>query len=152
MEADLRKAEAVAAQIAADALMALPEMYHEPEEFIHISVCLKPAPVNPGYLVVLAVGIVIPILGVAEFIPCIEHRRPSAAHEDCAGILDQTHSQRIDLRVICLSLFPAVPAPVVIGTVPVFPSVGLIVFPVIGIQVIECKAVMTSQEINSLPL
>ena len=105
-------------------------------------------PVQPGDLVVLAVGVVVAELGVAEFISCKEHGCPAAAHKDSAGVADHPHAKGEDLRVIGLPLRSAVPAPVVICTVSVLPAICLIVLFVVGIQIVEREAVMAGEKID----
>ena len=43
----------------------------------------------------------------------------------------------------------AVPAPVVVGAVRIVPAVFFVVFLVVGIEIVQCKAVMAGKEIHT---
>src|SRR5699024_10312100 len=109
---------------------------------------------QPGYLIVLTVGVVVAELRVAEFVTSREHGRAAAAQQHRERISAQAAAQRVDGRVVGLPFRAAVPAVVVVGAVGVVPAVALIVLFVVGIQVIEREAVVTGQEIDRriLPL
>src|SRR5699024_2835122 len=99
---------------------------HKPEEFQKFPVFLRIFPVQPGDFIILAVGVVVSILSVSKFIPGKKHWCPSAAHENRAGVLYHPEPQCTYFRIVGLSLFPTVPASVVITSVGIVPSVGLI--------------------------
>ena len=122
---------------------------HEAEEFEQIPVLLQQAPIQPGDLIVLAVGVVVAELGVAELVTGQEHGRPAAAHEHGAGVADHAETEAEDFRVVGIALSSAVPAAVVIGAVRIVPAVPLVVLLVIGIEIVEGKAVMAGEEIHA---
>ena len=135
-------------QWTADHGMFFPESDHvlvEPEK---IPVETHIIPVQPGYVVVLTVTIVIPVLGVSEFVTGQDHRRAAAAHQDRDGIAHHLEAKVLDHGIVCRTLHPAVPAAVVIGTVCIVPAVCLIVLMIVGEKVVEGKAVMAGDKID----
>ena len=113
---------------------------HEPEKRKQLPVLFQKPPVQPGNLVILTVGVVVSILGIAEFVPGQKHGRTPAAQKNGAGISDQAETQGKHLFFLRLAFRPAVPAPVVIRPVGIVPAVGLVVLLIIGIQIIQGKA------------
>ena len=105
-------------------------------ELIVLLVLLPVSPVQPGNLVILTVGIVIAKLGIQEFIPCKEHGRSTAAHQDSKGILCKLVTEEQHIFIIGIALYTTVPASVVIAAIRISPAICLIMLPVIGIQVI----------------
>ena len=122
---------------------------HEPEKCKQLPVLFQQPPVQPGNLIVLAVGVVVSILGVAKFVPGQEHGRTPAAQKYGAGVPDQAEAQGKHLFFLRLPLRPAVPAPVVIRSVGIVPAVGLIMLFIVGIQIIQGKAIVTGEEIHA---
>ena len=132
-----------------DNCVLLAECDHEFEEFKEITVFVKHAPVEPGDPAVLTVAVVVSVFGISKFIAGEEHRRSTAAHQDCTGVADHAVAECENFRIIGFALGTAVPASVIIGTVRIVPSVCLIVLIIVSIEVIKCKSVMTGKEIDA---
>jgi hypothetical protein len=79
-----------------------------------------------------------------------EHRRAHAQEEEGQEVLDLAVAERLHLRRAARPLYPAVPAPVVVGAVPVALAVGLVVLVVVGDEVVEREAVVTGHEVDAL--
>ena len=75
-------------ELPADHLMFFAVGDHEFKELKEIPVLFQKAPVQPGDLVVLAVGVVVAEFRVAEFVAGEEHGRSPAAHQHGAGVSD----------------------------------------------------------------
>ena len=131
MEAHIRKTTGAVAYVGAQYTVGFAEMDHIFEEFEHIPILLKQAPIQPGSNIILAVCIVIAELGVAEFISGEEHRDTPAAHKECECIAHHPPSESQDIRIVGIAFNSAVPAIVVVGAVSIIPAVFLIVFRVV---------------------
>ena len=105
-------------------------------------------PVEPADGIVLAVGIVVAVLRIAEFVACQEHRCAAAAEEDGQGIADETVSQAVDFRVVGFAFGAAVPAVVVVFAVRIAPAIGLVVFFVVAVEVVQGETVMAGDEVD----
>ncbi len=88
MDAHGRKSDIAGFQILSDGRVRHAERDHIAEELEHIPVLFQKAPVQPGDLVVLAVGVVVAEFRVAEFVAGEEHGRSPAAHQHGAGVSD----------------------------------------------------------------
>ena len=58
--------------------------------------------------------------------------------------------QRLDHNIVGGSFDPTVPASIVFGTVPVVFTIRLIVFLVVGHEIVERETIVTSDEIDAL--
>ena len=128
--------------------MRLPKGDHLLYEFKCILVVLHQIPVQPAHLIILAVDVVVSELGIQEFVSRQKHGNAAAEEKERKGILRLPLSQMKDLRIIRRTFDAAVPAAVVIGTVPVILSVHLIMLFIIGHQIIQREAVMTGDKIH----
>ena len=102
------------------------------EEAEHVPVFLQHPPVQPAGQIILAVGVVISELGVAELVPRQEHGDAPATHEEGEGVADHPPPESVDFRVVRLPLNSAVPAVVVVGPVGASPAVFFVVFDIVG--------------------
>ena len=136
-------------KLPADGGMLQAKADHITEKIKQLPVLFQKPPVQPGNLVVLTVGVVVSILGIAEFISGQEHGRAPAAQKHCTGVADQAHAQGKHGFLVRLSFCPAVPAPVVVRAVRIVPAVGLVVLFIIGIQIVQGKAVVAGEEIHA---
>ena len=96
-------------------------------------------PVEPGDLVVLAIGVVVALLGAAQLVAAQQHREPEGEQqggEDRAGL---ARAQGQHGGVAGRALRAAVPGAVVAGPVAVGFAVGLVVLVVVGDQVARVK-------------
>src|SRR3954449_11286269 len=106
------------------------------DELAQESVLGPVAPVDPGNVIVLAIGVVVAPLGATALVTGDDHRyalRQEKRGEEIALLL---LAQRDDLDVIGRSLNPAVPGPVVALAVAVVLAVGLVVLVVVRDQVV----------------
>ena len=85
------------------------EMYHVSVEIKEVLIFVKISPVEPRYLIILTVGIVIPELSVRKLVTCENHGRASAAHDYRDGISHQAESQIKYLGIVRIALHTAVP-------------------------------------------
>ena len=69
----------------------------------------KPVPVEPAQLIVLAVGVVVALLAVCDFITHEDHGHALADQENGHGVLHQPAAQLVDLQIICRPFNAAVP-------------------------------------------
>ena len=145
---DIREAAPGRAKIPAHAFMLFAECYDISRKLQHGAVPVTIIPVQPADLIVLAVTIVVAELRVREFIPCREHRRTTAHHQNRHCIFHHADPERFDLRIQARSLTPAIPAAVIIRTVRIVPAIHLVVLLIVGIQIVQREPVMTGQEIH----
>ena len=105
-------------------------------------------PVDPGDLVVLAVGVVVALLGPAHLVAGEQHRdslRQEQRREEVALLpLPQRDYRAAPRR----ALGAAVPRPVVVTAVPVVLTVGLVVLVIVGDQVVQGEAVVGGDEVD----
>ena len=108
-----------------------------------------PRPVQPGRLVVLAVGVVVAALAVAEFVAGEQHRR--ALGEQQAGEQGalQAGAQGEHDGVVGRAFDAAVPRVVVRMAVAVVLAVGRVVAVVVAHQVAQAEAVVRAQEVDA---
>src|SRR4029450_1783892 len=99
------------------------------------------APVDPGRLVVLAVGVVVPPLRAAELVAGGQHRHAGGQQQGGQVVAHLAGAQGVDLRVVGGPLDPAVPVPVVALAVPVVLAVGLVALVLVADQVGEGEPV-----------
>src|SRR5437764_1302882 len=76
-------------------------------------VVLPERPVDPGELVVLAVGVVVPPLAAAHLVAAQEHRHTLGQEDRGQEVALLAAAQRPDLRVVGRALGTAIPGPVV---------------------------------------
>ncbi len=105
-------------------------------------------PVEPGDLVVLAVGVVVAALGAAALVAGGDHRHAVGQQSVAIRLAALAAAQREDLRVVGLALDPVVPGPVVVGAVAVVLAVGLVVLGLVADQVAHGEAVVRGDEVD----
>src|SRR5215470_12129869 len=111
MRADLRKAPA--------------QIGHMRDEIGEIvALAAKPVPVHPADLIVLAIGIVIAGLGVADLVASEDQGH--ALRQEQAGelIFPEPAPYRIDVRIVGRPLMAAIVAVVVVGAVAIVLAIG----------------------------
>ena len=79
--------------------MACPERDELFHEIKHGGVVFNIVPVEPGYFVVLAVGVVVSVLRATHLVACDEHRRALGHEERGEKVLDLARSRALDFRV-----------------------------------------------------
>ena len=105
-------------------------------------------PVEPGNFAVLTVGVVVSLLRVQKLVAGEEHRRAAAHQENCHGVPAHFPPERADIRVVGRAFRSAVPAPVVVGPVEVFPAVALVVLPAVAVHVPKREAVVAVEKVH----
>ena len=115
---------------------------------IEFAILFKEIPVEPRNLIILTIRIVIAILRITEFISGIDHRGTAAAHKNSDGVSHHSESQSKNIRIVGITFIPAIPAPVIIGTVSIVPAVIFIMLVIICIKIVKCKSVMTVYKID----
>src|SRR6266851_591929 len=106
-------------------------------------------PVDPGDLTVLAIGIIVSLLRLADLVPGQQHRHPLRKQQGRQEISLLSLAQFLDSRVVGGSFGAAVPTQVIIGPVAVFFAVGLVVLPVVAHQIIEREAIVTGDKVDT---
>ena len=95
VKADLRKSKTARPCISCDRRMPFPKCRHISTKIKYILKLFFSCPVQPGNLVILTVGIIIPELSIAKLITCKEHRPlpfftatrpPTRAHSPAAMV------------------------------------------------------------------
>src|SRR5215472_8871688 len=84
-------------------------------------------PVEPGDLVVLAVGVVVTALGPAYLVAAEYQRHAEREQQRGQHRAGLPGAQRVDLAVVCRPFGTAVPGPVVVGALAVVLAVRLVV-------------------------
>src|ERR1700686_4959938 len=106
-----------------------------------------PGPLRPGYLVILAVSVVISLLGAPAFVTAAQHRHALREKKCAEEIALLSPPQSVDLWVLRRTFGPAVPGLVVVVAVLIVFAVRAVVFIVIGNQVRQGVTVMRGDEI-----
>ena len=106
------------------------------------------APVQPGHLVVLHVGVVVAALGAPALVAGGDHRDPGGQAQRGQQVRGLLVPQRDDVGVGGLALDAAVPGAVVVGAVAVLLEVGLVVLAVVADQVAQREAVVGGHEVH----
>ena len=120
------------------------EQGHEP---MHVCVLVEQRPVEPGRLIVVAVGVVVSALRPPHLVAHQQHRYAESEHGGGQAVLHLSVAQFLHRRVVGRTLGPAVPAPIVVRPVTVALAVQLIVFALVRNQVIEGEPVMTGRKV-----
>ena len=108
-------------------------------------------PVDPGDVVVLAVGVVVSALGARELVAGQQHRAALRQEDGGQQVALLARAQHLHLGIAAVALDAAVPGSVVIGAVPVLLAVGEVVLLVVGDEVAEREAVMAGDEVDARP-
>ncbi len=106
-------------------------------------------PVEPGDLVVLAVGVVVAALRAADLVAAEQHRHALRQQQRGQQVALLACPQREHLGVVGRSLDAAVPRAVVVLAVAVVLAVGLVVLLVVGDEVAQREAVVRGDEVDA---
>src|SRR3954452_3306662 len=112
--------------------MGDPEVHQPPGEAEQGQVLVPQAPVVPGDVVVLAVGVVVPPLAAAHLVAAEQHGYALGQEQGAEEVPPLADADLADLLVVGVALGPAVPRAVVALAVAVALAVGLIVALVVG--------------------
>ncbi len=106
-------------------------------------------PVDPGELIVLAVGVVVAVLGAAELVAVQHHRHALGQEQGGEEVPPLPRAQRQDVVIVGRTFGTAVPRPVVALPVVVVLAVGLVVLLVVADQVREGEPVVGRHEVDT---
>ncbi len=118
-------------------------------ELEQVCVSLDERPVEPGRLVVVAVGVVVATLGPAHLVAHEQHGHAHGEERDGQEVADLARAQPLDLRVVARAIDAAVPAAVVIGTVAAALAVGLVALVRVADKVVQREAVVAGHEVDA---
>ena len=118
------------------------------EETVKLPIFFQTIPVQPGYLIILTVRVIISKTGVTKLIPGKKHRRSAAAHQRHAGIFYHLEAQFLYLRIRCLTFCATVPATIIVTSICIVPTIIFVVLFVIGIKVPKRKTIVTGKKID----
>ena len=135
--------------VVAQDLVLATEVYHLLEIAEDVGVLLLVVPVEPCYLVVLTIGVVVALLRIAHLVARQYHRYALANHEHSKGVLHLPMAQGVDFGVIALAFAATVPAVILVLAVAVFLAVGLVVLFVVRHEIHERKAVVSRDEVDT---
>ena len=90
----------------------------------------------------MTVRIIVTVLRVAKLITCKQHRNTLRKKQHSQRVFLLPHPKPQNLLFACRPFHTAVPAVIVIGTVPILLSVRLIVLIIIAHEILQRKAVM----------
>ena len=131
--------------------VGVPERDQRAGEAEQFRILFRQRPVEPGQLVVLAVGVVVALLSAPELISGQQHGNALAGQQDRERVLHLGHPQPEHSRVGRVALGPRVPAVVVVAAVAVALAVGVVVLVVIGGEVVQGEAVVGGDEVHRGP-
>ena len=106
-------------------------------------------PVQPGQFVILTVRIVIAVLRLTEFITGDQHRRSLRKYQRRQQGPFQLLATQDDFPQDGFPLLPAIPAEIVIRSIPIVLAVGLIMLVVVTDKVFHGESVMRSHIIDT---
>src|SRR5215472_5266187 len=116
---------------------------------MHVGMLCEQRPVKPTDLVVLAVGVVVTVLSTPHFVAHQNHRQTQRKHRHCQQVLYLAISQRLHRGILCRTLDTPVIASVVVSSVTVVLTVRLVVLLTVRDEIVQRKAVVTSNEIDA---
>ncbi len=136
---------------AAQRRVRLPKCDHVLEEPKDVRMCIAPAPVEPGCLVVLAVRVAVAALRLHELIAGAKHRGAVREHEQAAEVSHLPLAQGHDLGGDILFTLPAaVPTEFLRRAVSVAVPIGPVVLVVIRDQIVKREAVVRGDVVDAL--
>ena len=130
--------------------MAFAEVDHQFPEAEQLAVFFQQWPVEPTDFVVLAIGVVVALLGAPDFVARETMGMPWASSRMAAKLRICRLAKGLDGRVVGVAFDAAIPAEIVVDAVAVLLAVGLIVFCVVGDQIVEREAVVAGDEVDAV--
>src|SRR5262245_13991415 len=106
-------------------------------------------PVEPGEFIVLAIGVVVTFLRMAQLVAGEKHRNTLREKQRREEIPLLPLAQGEDICVVGRSLGTAVPGVVVVGPVFVVLPIGFIVLVVVADEILEREAIMAGDEVDA---
>src|SRR5208337_4549734 len=129
--------------------MLAPDPTNPPGEIEEFLLPVVQVPVQPGELVVLAIGVIVPLLGVPDLVAGQEHGDALGEHQRDHEIALLALAKFENDRVVGRSLGSAVPAIVAARAVAVLLAVGLVMLVVVRDKVFEREAVVAGDEVDA---
>src|ERR1035438_8924698 len=126
---------------------ALDQQLHEPED---IRMFAQQVPVEPTRVVVLAVGVVVAALATPHLIAHDEHGHTTGQHQRGEEVLYLSVAKPLDYGIVRRTFNAAVPAPVLLTSVPVVLTILFVVLVVIRDDIVERKSVVARNEVDAL--
>ena len=117
--------------------MSLAQIDHALNERQQIAIFRLQIPIQPADFVVLAVGIVVSHLGMADGIPRIHHGHALRKQKRCQQIPFLLGTQSLNIGIVGGSLGPAIPAAIIVVAVAIVFAVGFVVFFVVADQILQ---------------
>src|ERR1700676_3862899 len=136
MRADLRKSPAQFGHMADEIDQA-------------VAFAIEAFPVAPADLVVLAIGIVVAVLRVADFIAGQNQRQALRQQQARQLVFPELAAQRQNRRVVGRAFMAAIVAEVFVGAVAIVLAIGLIVLFVVAEQIRQREAVMHGDVVDA---
>ncbi len=127
-----------------------PSRIEERHEPMHICVFGDQRPVEPVDVVVMAVGVVVAALCTPHFVAHEDHGQTHGKQRDGQEVLHLPVPQLFDYRIVRRTLDAAVPASIVVGSVPVLFAVRFIVLAVVRDEVVEREPIVAGHEVDAL--
>ena len=119
------------------------------DELQEVGLRLVQVPVEPGQFVVLAIGVVVALLGAADFVAGQDHRHALGKQQRGQEV---PHLLAPQARIAGSSVGPSTPQfqlVLLFVAVAVVFAVGLVVLVVVGNQVVEREAVVAGDEVDA---
>src|SRR5262249_19433719 len=109
----------------------------------------KTVPIDPADLIVLAVGIVVAVLRIADLVAGEQQRRTLREQEAGELVLPQLAAQRDDIGIVGRALDAAIVAVIVVGAVAIVLAIGLVVLLVVAEEIHQRETVMHGDVIDA---
>ena len=106
-------------------------------------------PADPADLVVLAIGVVVAVLRVADFVAGQHQRRALRQQQAGELVLAQLAPQRGDRGIVGRAFMAAIVAVIVAGAVAIVLAVGLVVLFVVAEQIRQRETVMDGDVVDA---
>src|SRR5260370_4079245 len=129
---------------------APPQLGHAADEIDEVvAVATKAIPVDPACFVVLAVGIVVAVLAIADFIAGQNQRQALREQQTGKLVLPKLSAKGCYRRIVGRAFMAAIGAVVLVGAVAIVLAIGLVVLFVVAEQIRQCEAVMHGDVIDA---
>ena len=106
-------------------------------------------PADPADLVVLAIGVVVADLRVADFVAGEHQRRALRQQQAGELVLPQLAAQRDDVGIVGRAFMAAIVAVVVVGAVAIVLAIGLVVLLVVAEEIGQRETVMDGDVVDA---
>src|SRR5260370_5308664 len=114
-----------------------------------VAFAMKTFPADPARFVILAIGIVVTGLRVADLIASQDQRQALRQQQTGELVSAQLTTKRCYLGIVGRAFMAAIGAVVLVGAVAIALAIGLVVFFVVAEQILEREAVMHGDVIDA---